>query len=45
MMNYKKFIDTCGKFRLYFYENLLDPAKNSKILDHEYLTKKLLEHC
>ena len=41
----KIYTDTCGKYRLYFYKNLLDPAKNSKILDHEYLTKKLLEHC
>ena len=23
--------DTCGKFQLYFYKNLLDPLKNRKI--------------
>ena len=32
--------DTYGKFQLYFYKNLLDPEKNSKILQHEKLTKK-----
>ena len=32
--------DTCGKFQLYFYKNLFDPLKNSKIQEHEKLTKK-----
>ena len=32
--------DIYGKFQLYFYKNLFDPEKNSKILQHEKLTKK-----
>ena len=32
--------DTCGKFQLYFYKNLFDPLKNSKVQEHEKLTKK-----
>ena len=32
--------DTCRKFQLYFYKNLFDPLKNSKIQEHEKLTKK-----
>ena len=35
--------DACGKFQLYFYKNLFDPVKNSKILNHEHLTKKTVE--
>ena len=31
---------TCGNFKLYFYKNLFDPVKNSKILEHEHLTKR-----
>ena len=29
--------------QLYFYKNLLDPEKNSKILQHEKLTKKTID--
>ena len=39
----KIYTDTCGKFQLYFYKNLFDPVKNSKILDHEHLTKRTIE--
>ena len=35
--------DTCGKFQLYFYKNLLNPEKNSKIPQHEGLTKKTVD--
>ena len=31
---------TCGNFQHYFYKNLFDPEKNSKIQHHEKLTKK-----
>ena len=34
---------TCGNFQLYFYKNLFDPEKNSKIQHHEKLTKKTIE--
>ena len=32
--------DTCWKFQLYFHKNLFYPLKNSKIQEHEKLTKK-----
>ena len=32
--------NTCGIFQLYFCKNLFDPARNSKIIDDEFLTKK-----
>ena len=32
--------DTCGIFQLYFYKNLFDPVRGSKIIDDEILTKK-----
>ena len=32
--------DTCGIFQLYFYKNLFDPVRGSKIIDDEFLTKK-----
>ena len=31
---------SCGEFQLYFYKNLFDPDKKSKILNHENLNKK-----
>ena len=31
---------TCGIFQLYFYKNLLDPVRDSKIIDDEFLAKK-----
>ena len=31
---------TCGTFQLYFYKNLLDPVRDSKIIDDEFLAKK-----
>ena len=30
----------CGIFQLYFYKNLLDPVRDSKIIDDEFLAKK-----
>ena len=35
--------DIFRKFQLYFYKNLFDPEKNSKILHQEKLTKKTIE--
>ena len=32
--------DTCGIFQLYFYKNLFDPVRDSKIIDGEFLTKE-----
>ena len=34
--------DTCGILQLYFYKNLFDPVSDSKIIDDEFLTKKLV---
>ena len=34
---------TCGNSQLYFYKNLFDPEKKSKIQHHEKLTKKTTE--
>ena len=34
---------TCGLFQLYFYKNLFDPDKKSKILNHQTLNKNTLE--
>ena len=31
--------DTCGIFQLYFYKNLFDPLKQSKIINYNKLTK------
>ena len=36
---------TCSLFQLYFHKNLFDPDENSKMLNDEHLTKKLLRHC
>ena len=33
-------IDTYGIFQLYFYKNLFDPVRDSKIIDGEFWTKK-----
>ena len=35
--------DTCGIFQLYFYKNLFDPVRDSKIIDDEFLTKKTVK--
>ena len=32
--------DMCGIFQLYFYKNLFDPIRNSKIMMNEFLTEK-----
>ena len=32
--------DTCGIFQLYFYKNLFDPLKKSKIINNNKLAKK-----
>ena len=34
---------TCGIFQLYFYDNLFNPNKNSKIQDKARLNKKIIE--
>ena len=34
---------TCGIFQLYFYDNLFNPYKNSKIQDKAKLNKKTIE--
>ena len=34
---------TCGIFQLYFYDNLFNPDKNSKIQDKTKLNKKTIE--
>ena len=34
---------TCGIFQLYFYENLFNPDKNSKIQDESKLKKTTVE--
>ena len=39
------YLDNCSLFQLYFYKNLFDLYENSKILNDEHLTKKLLKHC
>ena len=36
--------NTCGIFQLYFCKNLFDPARNSKIINDEFLTKKNSNH-
>ena len=33
----------CGIFQLYFYKNLFDPDKKSKIINHENLNKHTIE--
>ena len=33
----------CREFQLYFYKNLFDPDKKSKILSHQTLNKSTLE--
>ena len=40
MINFKSLQHTCGIFQLYFYKNLLDPVRDSKIIDDEFLAKK-----
>ena len=34
----------CGEFQLYFYKNLFDPDKRSKIQSHQTLNKSNLDH-
>ena len=34
--------DTCGIFQLYFYRNLFDPLKKSKIINDDKLTKNTI---
>ena len=34
---------SCHLFLLYFYENIFDPEKNSKIINHETLNKRTIE--
>ena len=34
---------TCGPFQLFFFENLFNPSENSKLKNHENLTKKTIE--
>ena len=34
---------TCGQFQLYLYKSLFDPDSESKILNHEKLTKQTLQ--
>ena len=34
---------TCGHFQLYFYKSLFHPDDQSKILNHQKLTKNTLE--
>ena len=34
---------TCGQFQLYLYKSLFDPDNESKILNHEKLTKQTLQ--
>ena len=36
--------DTCGEFQLYFYKNLFDPDHQTKILNHQKLSKNTLEN-
>ena len=35
--------DTRGIFQLYFYKNLFDPVRDSKIIDDEFLTNKTVK--
>ena len=35
--------DSCRNCQLYFYKNLFDPAKNSKIQKHDKFTKKTID--
>ena len=34
--------DTCGIFQLYFYKNLFDPLKKSKMINDNKLTKNTI---
>ena len=34
---------TCGLFQFYFYQNIFDPDKRSKFINHEILNKKAIE--
>ena len=34
--------DTCGIFQLYFYKNLFDPLKKSKMINDNNLTKNTI---
>ena len=36
---------TCGKFQIYFYDNLSNPDVNTKIQNNKKLTKKKLKRC
>ena len=36
---------TCGKFQIYFYDNLFNPDVNTKIQNNKKLTKKKLKRC
>ena len=35
--------DKCRIFQLYFYKNLFDPLEDSRIIEHEKLTKQTIE--
>ena len=35
----------CGPFQLYFYKNLFNQDEQSKIFQHQKLTKNTLENC
>ena len=34
---------TCGVFQIYFYDNLFNPDKNSKMQNKKWLNKKTIE--
>ena len=34
---------TCAIFQIYFYDNLFNPTKNSKIQEKKHLNKKTVE--
>ena len=34
---------SCRLFLSYFYENIFDPEKNNKIINHETLNKRTIE--
>ena len=40
---FAKFTSDCGPFELYFYKNLFHPDEQSKVVQHQKLTKNTLE--
>ena len=38
----KLMTDRCGIFQLYFHKNLFGPVNDSKIINDEFLTKKIV---